>query len=306
MSGVDAVLRRERAVVAGGLAALTVLAWIHIWRGAGMGMSALEMTRLALFPHAPPDPMAGMRSMPGMAMPGAASWTTVAAMWWVMMIAMMTPSAAPLVLLYGRVLRHHGVGEARGALESRGERRSGGARGRSCAGGSGAAGGRPGPAYAPSAVLVLGYLLVWLAFSAIAATLQVVLERTGLVSSSLLSSRSAVLSAGVLLAAGLYQLSPLKHACLKQCRGPVEFLTRHWRPGVGGALAMGARHGAWCVGCGWMLMALLFVGGIMNLVWVALLALLVLVEKVAPRGPAVGRIAGGLLIAWGIATLVVG
>ena len=274
MSSLDAVLRRERAVVLSALAALTALAWLYIVRGAGMGMSGLEMTRLALFPHALPDPAAGMGAMPGMSMPPAATWATVAGMWWVMMIAMMTPSAAPLVLLYARVLRHHGLHGT-------------------------------GSAYAPSAFLVVGYLLVWLAFSAAAATLQVALQRAGLISDMLLSSRSALLSAGVLLAAGVYQLSPLKHACLRHCRGPVEFLTRHWRPGVTGALSTGVRHGAWCLGCCWMLMALLFVGGIMNLVWVAVLALLVLAEKAAPAGPRLGGVVGGVLIAWGIATLVV-
>jgi predicted metal-binding membrane protein len=205
----------------------------------------------------------------------------------------MTPSAAPLVLLYGRVLRHYGLRESG---------RDGGDAPAAAASDDPA---RAQSAYAPSAVLVLGYLAVWLAFSVAAATLQLALQHAGVVSLSLLSSKSAALSAAVLLAAGIYQLSPLKHACLKHCRGPVEFLTRHWRPGIGGALSMGVGHGAWCVGCCWMLMALLFVGGVMNLAWVALLALLVLAEKAAPAGPAIGRIVGAALIAWGLATLVV-
>jgi predicted metal-binding membrane protein len=224
-------------------------------------------------------------------------------MWWVMMIAMMTPSAAPLVLLYGRVLSHHGLRESgRGTAFSVA---SAADATRAPAAATAGLTARGASSYAPSAVLVIGYLLAWLAFSLVAATLQLSLQRAGLVSVSLLSSRSAVLSAAVLLAAGVYQLSPLKHACLRHCRGPVEFLTRHWRPGIRGALSMGARHGAWCVGCCWMLMALLFVGGVMNLAWVALLAVLVLAEKVAPAGPAVGRAVGAVLIVWGIATLVV-
>ena len=107
----------------------------------------------------------------------------------------------------------------------------------------------------------------------------------------------------MLIAAGLYQLSPLKSACLRQCRSPAEFLTRHWRPGVGGAVRLGILHGAYCVGCCWMLMALLFVGGVMNFAWIAALTLIVGIEKLVPRGDLIGRAAGVALIAWGIVTL---
>jgi predicted metal-binding membrane protein len=267
MSVAESLLQRERAVVAVGLCVLLLLAWIHVWRGAGMGMSALDMTVLALFPHMHSEPMAGMVMPP-------VAWATVVAMWWVMMIAMMTPSAAPLVLLYGLVQR----------------RRS-----------------QSGPAavYVSSAFLLLGYLVVWLAFSIVAAGLQYALQRAGLISAMMLWSKSALLSAAVLVGAGAYQLSPLKRACLRHCRGPIEFLTYHWRPGRAGAFSMGLAHGAWCVGCCWMLMALLFVGGVMNLVWIALLAVLVLAEKLAPAGIAVGRGAGVLLIGWGLAALMI-
>ncbi len=265
----ETVLRRERVVVAAGLAVLTLLAWAYLWQGAGMGMSALDMTALTLFPHRAADPMGDM----GMSM--SVTWATVLAMWWVMMIAMMTPSAAPFVLLYGRVLRHA------------------------------SAGGSSSDAYAGSVFLTSGYLAVWLAFSVAAATVEYALQPAGLVSSMMLWSKSAGLSAALLAAAGIYQLSPLKYACLANCRGPVQFLTRHWRKGRLGAFIMGVQHGAWCVGCCWMLMALLFVGGVMNLVWIAMLALLVLVEKLAPAGPAAGRISGLVLLAWAASTLFV-
>ncbi len=121
----------------------------------------------------------------------------------------------------------------------------------------------------------------------------------------MLWSKSAALSAAVLAAAGLYQFSALKQACLAQCRGPVQFLTRHWRDGRAGAFLLGARHGAFCVGCCWLLMALLFVGGIMNLAWIAALSLLVLAEKTAPAGPLIGRLSGFVLLAWAAATLIV-
>ena len=120
-----------------------------------------------------------------------------------------------------------------------------------------------------------------------------------------MGSQSRWLSATILIAAGLYQLSPLKHACLAHCRAPASFLSRHWRPHASGAVRLGAMHGAFCVGCCWMLMALLFVGGVMNLVWIAALAFLVLIEKLLPPGQWIGRVAGAALILWGVATLLV-
>lgn len=267
--GVERVLRHERVVVGTGIVALTALAWFYVLSGAGMGTAARDMTQLTLFPHLAPQPMQDMMMAP---MPIA--WTTAIVMWWVMMIAMMTPSAAPFVLLYGRVLRYHGQATRT-------------------------------PAYASSTWLVAGYLAVWLSFSIIAAALEKLLQPIGLASAATLGSKSAALSASLLAAAGLYQLSPLKSACLRQCRGPVAFLTRYWRPGRLGAFAMGLRHGAWCVGCCWLLMALLFVGGIMNLAWIAALTILVLIEKLAPAGPLAGRISGVVLLAWALATVLV-
>jgi len=260
---VERVLRHERAVVMAGIAAIAVLAWLYIWQGAGMGMSALDMTALSLFPHR----QAGMEGNM------EAGWALVVLMWWVMMIATMTPSAAPLVLLYLRVLR----GQAAPAAD----------------------------VYGPSALLLVGYLAVWLAFSVAAAALQKALEPTGLMSEMMLWSRSAALSATVLAAAGLYQFSGLKHACLAQCRAPARFLTEHWRPGRRGSFMLGVRHGSYCVGCCWLLMALLFVGGIMNLIWIAALMLFILIEKLAPAGPLFGKVSGGLMLVWAVATLFV-
>ncbi len=228
-------------------------------------MSAIDMTTLSLFPHRQADVMGEMDS----------TWPVIVAMWWVMMIAMMTPSAAPLVLLYGLVLR----------------RRRHAAPGQN--------------AYLPSLLLLAGYLVVWLAFAVAAAALQKAVQPAGLLSAMMLSSKSAALSAAVLAAAGLYQLSDFKHTCLAQCRNPVRFLTVHWRPGRFGSFVLGVRHGAYCVGCCWMLMALLFVGGVMNLIWIAMLTLVVLVEKLAPAGATIGKLSGGLLIVWAGATLLV-
>ncbi|QCP53236.1 DUF2182 domain-containing protein [Trinickia violacea] len=263
MSRIDTILGRERVITAFGIVAVVALSWAYLWTGAGIGMSAREMTAVALFPHRLADGGGGMDP----------SLPIVILMWWVMMIAMMTPSAAPLVLLYRRVLRHHEAIEAKSAI--------------------------------PSLFLLGGYLTAWLAFSICAAALQKVLQPTGLISEMMLWSKSAPLSAIVLAAAGVYQFSPLKHACLTQCRSPVNFLTAHWRPGVAGSFLLGMRHGIYCVGCCWLLMALLFVGGIMNLVWIAALSLIVFVEKILPGGERAGRVLGVVLIAWAGVTLVV-
>ena len=263
MTVVEQVLLRERAIVAAGLAALVLLSWSYIWQGAGMGMSALDMTSMSLFPHRQKDMTGEMDT----------TWPVVAAMWWVMMIAMMTPSAAPLVLLYGRVLRHHAAAGANAGV--------------------------------PSLFVAAGYLSVWLVFSAGAASLQEALQDAGSISGMMLWSKSAALSAAVLAAAGAYQFSPLKQACLAQCRSPVQFLTRYWQPGRGGAFLMGVRHGAFCVGCCWLLMALLFVGGVMNLLWIAALTVIVLVEKLFPAGDRAGKVLGFVLLAWAAATLLI-
>jgi predicted metal-binding membrane protein len=200
-------------------------------------------------------------------------WALTVAMWWTMMVAMMAPSAAPTILLYGRVNRHAlAQGQAAGL--------------------------------APTAAFAAGYLLVWLGFSVAAAALQWGLERTAL-ASAMVGSQSRWLSGAVLAAAGLYQLSPLKNVCLSHCRSPAAFLSRHWRPGALGAVRLGALHGAFCVGCCWMLMALLFVGGVMNLAWIAALTLLVVAEKLVPGGRWVARASGLAMFAWGAATVLV-
>jgi predicted metal-binding membrane protein len=278
----ERLLKRDRAITLAGLAVLCALAWLYIVTGAGLGMSAWDMTTLALFPHQQAHDV--MPDMPGMDMGATAAewmawgfgtWALIIAMWWIMMIAMMTPSATPTILLYARVHRH---ALAQGQVQDK---------------------------LAPTGAFAAGYLLVWLGFAAVAATLHWTLERTGLVSAMMMGSQSRLLSGAVLIIAGLYQLSPLKNTCLTHCRTPTSFLSRHWRPHVLGALRLGAMHGAYCVGCCWMLMTLLFVGGVMNLTWIAALAILVLIEKALPPGQWIGRGVGFVLIGWGVATLLV-
>jgi predicted metal-binding membrane protein len=203
----------------------------------------------------------------------APPWTpgyavTIFIMWVVMMAAMMLPSAAPAILLVAALARQ------------RGERH----------------------AIASSWQFAFGYLAIWAAFSLVATGLQFALDRAGLLSETM-ASGSIVLAALLLIAAGVYQWTPWKDACLRQCRSPVEFLTRYWR-GALGPVRAGAWHGAFCLGCCWMLMALLFVGGLMNMFWIAGLALLVLVEKLFPFGRRVSQITGAALIGWGAFVLV--
>lgn len=270
-TALERLLRRDEVPVAFGLALLCVLAWVYVASGAGLGASAWEMTSFVLFPHRHSAQVEA--GMAGMAMPvpgGAGTWLLLSGMWLAMMVAMMAPSATPAMLLYARVHNHEVA-------------RRGGAR-------------------APVGAFALGYFLVWSMFSLLAASAQLALEQRGLVSSMTMGLQSRWPAGLLLMAAGIYQLTPWKNACLAQCRSPVAFLTRYWRPGAGGALRLGLRHGAYCLGCCWLLMALLFVGGVMNLAWIAALGVLVLLEKLSGRGQAVGRFVGALMIAWGIAT----
>jgi predicted metal-binding membrane protein len=260
-TALENLLRRDRVIIIGGLIIISALAWCYVMTGAGTGMNVRAMTRIAISPGAFASDTAMPQQWTG------AYWAIMVAMWWVMMIAMMVPSAAPMILLYARVTRH--------------EQKSG----------------RLAKGVVPTAAFVCGYLIAWLVFSVLASVLQFYLEGASLVHSMLMWSLNSWLSAGLLFAAGLYQITPYKQTCLRHCRSPAHFLSSHWRPGHLGALRMGIEHGAFCVGCCWALMALLFVGGIMNLLWIAGLAVVVLVEKVVPRGAWVARAAGLACIA---------
>lgn len=214
-------------------------------------------------------------AMAKMGMPMGRPWTATDlcytwVMWSVMMIGMMAPSASPVLLLYAGV-------QAR------------------CANG-----GR-------SAVLSfgLGYLFVWAGFSVGATIAQWVLHQATLLSHSLATS-SASVGGAILVGAGLYQMSPLKSQCLSHCQSPLGFLMSRWRDGLRGAFSMGARHGLFCLGCCWALMCVLFAVGVMNLLWVAALALFVLIEKIGPAGVRVARAGGAILIVLGGAMLATG
>ena len=258
----ERIVRRDQMIVALGLAAITALAWLYVLLGAGTGMSTIAMTTWQFPPPAPSMAMSGDWN--------AGYWATMLVMWWVMMIAMMIPSAAPMILLYARVYRH---GQTRGQIQG---------------------------SIVPTAAFALGYLVCWLGFSALATALQFALERLGQLDGMMMWSTNRWLTAGLFIAAGLFQLTPYKSACLEHCRAPASFLSEHWKPGRTGAFRLGLIHGAYCLGCCWALMLLLFAAGIMNLVWIAGLAALVLVEKLAPFGARLGPWIAAALLGAGV------
>lgn len=203
-------------------------------------------------------------------MGGAAAFGLTFAMWAVMMTGMMLPSAAPAILLYAALVRRNA------------ER---------------------GTVLPAMWIFTSGYVAAWAGFGAAAALAQAALEHAMLMTSTM-SLASKGLSAGVLLAAGLYQWLPVKDICLQKCRNPLELFTVRWRPGARGAFRMGLEHGLYCVGCCWMLMLILFAAGVMNLLWVALIAGFVFVEKLLPAARFTTAIAGLVLVGAGAFVLL--
>lgn len=257
---IERLMRHDRAIVLGGVFLIVLASAWYTIAGIGMKMTAAEMTR-----------MAGPIGEP-MLMGGPPVWDLQYAiliflMWWVMMIAMMTPSAAPTVLLYS-------------AIKKVGRERAMAARFSFC--------------------FLAGYLIAWAFFSLVATGLQWGLENVGLSDGPMMTIRSKAFAGCVLIAAGAYQLSDLKTACLKHCQSPARFIADHHRPGAYGAFRTGAHHGLYCLGCCWALMALLFVGGIMNLYWIAGIAVYVALEKLLPGARWLPALTGIVLIAAGL------
>jgi predicted metal-binding membrane protein len=262
-AALDAILRRDRNIMTAALVVMIALAWGYLlWVAADMDMGGMDMSGFRMIP-------AGM----GLMMPATAPWKAIEfafvfVMWAVMMIGMMTPSVAPMILIYARV-------------------------GRQAA--------QQGKPFAASGWFAGGYLLAWSGFALAATFAQWALERAALLT-PMMGNANEIFAGFVLIAAGLYQWTPLKDACLGQCQSPLTFIQRHggFRGDAAGSLALGLRHGAYCVGCCWALMGLLFVVGVMNVLWIATITILVIAEKVIPVGRVVSRIAGAVIIAGGI------
>ena len=241
----EAVLRRDRLLVAASVAGVTALCWAYL------------VTASAEMAEMDAGAMAAARIGPWT----ARNFALVLAMWIGMMIGMMLPTATPMLLLHARVAR-------RAAAD--------------------------GHALPPTGLFALGYATVWSLFSVAATGAQWELGRLALLSCTMVAT-SPALGAALLAGAGLYQLTPWKEACLHHCRDPAHFLARGWRCGRLGAFRMGLAHGAYCLGCCWALMSLLFVGGVMNLLWIGTITLAVLFEKLAPQGVR-GAQRGGIVL----------
>lgn len=252
----ETVLKRDRIIVMAGLAAVTVLAWLYVLQFAA-SMAGMDSNNMEM-------------SMPTTQAWGSGDIFLTFTMWAVMMVAMMAPSATPMVLMFARVKRERHADQT------------------------------PVPA---TIVFLCGYLMVWTLFSAGATLAQWGLHSAALLSPAVISV-TPLIGGVLLILAGVYQFTPLKRACLAQCRTPLGFLMAEWRAGTRGALIMGVHHGIYCLGCCWLLMTLLFVAGVMNLLWVALIAVTVLVEKIAPAGQWVSRTIGLLAVGWGVWLLV--
>jgi predicted metal-binding membrane protein len=199
----------------------------------------------------------------------AAGFGLMVLMWAVMMVAMMAPSAVPMTLVYAAVAR-------KAAREDR--------------------------PVAPTRMFVSGYLAMWGLFAVVATSAQMGLDQLSLLSPAM-ASASPLLGSGLLIGAGVYELTPYKHACLAHCRVPAHFIARHWRGGFTGALRMGVSLGAYCLGCCWILMGLLFVGGVLNLLWIAAIAAFILLEKIVPFGETGGRVVGAVVVLVGLGSL---
>ncbi len=250
---IERILKRDRIAVFIALLIVMLLAWTYTLLGVGMGMNAFEMT-----------------NMPAIVLNDSAAKTInyspwdfryfilMLTMWWLMMIAMMLPSATPIILLAAALNRRSQAANS---------------------------------PYGRTSFFTFGYLIAWLLFSFIAVSCQWLLEYNG-VMTHMMQNSSKALAAGLLIAAGVWQCTPIKQACLRHCRSPVEFLTRHRRPGNTGALVMGLHHGTYCLGCCWFLMGLLFVVCIMDVYWIIGLTLYVIIEKLFARGPLFGQLTG--------------
>lgn len=251
-------LQRDRSIVLIGLGFIILLSWAY------MGYLAWNMANMMDISEAS---MGMEMAMPTFQPWGIVDFLLVFIMWTVMMFAMMTPSAAPMVLMYSKVNQQRQSQQKQVVLGT--------------------------------AIFFLGYLLVWTAFSAAATLAQGVLHAATLLS-PMMETTSPVLGGIILITAGVFQFTPLKYACLSHCRTPLSLLMAEWREGKWGALIMGMRQGVFCVGCCWLIMALLFVSGVMNLIWIAVIAAYVLVEKLLPGGHKISWSIGVMMTGWGI------
>jgi predicted metal-binding membrane protein len=264
---IESVLRRDRLIVSIGLTAISTVAWVYILDLA-LGMSGTATTGV----H-----MSGTNMVMAVAEPNTMSWSLselllTFIMWTVMMVAMMTPSVAPTVLQFSWIYRKRHNQDS---------------------------------LLLATTLFLSGYFLVWTLFSGLATVAQWRLHTAALLSPGM-AVTSRVLGGMLLVMAGVFQWTGLKHRCLRSCRSPIGFFLNEWREGRSGIFAMGIKHGRYCLECCFLLMAILFLAGVMNLLWVATIAALVLIEKLSKAGPAIARVAGAAMLVWGGWMIVTG
>jgi predicted metal-binding membrane protein len=243
------LLRHDRAIVVVGAGVIALIGWGYLFYE-DWAMQHMDLVAMA---------------MPSTGAWGLTDLLVVFAMWAVMMVAMMVPSATPMLLTFTTIAR------------------------------SRRAKGKP---FVALWVFLAGYLVLWTAFSLAATLAQWGLHSLALISPMMVGT-SPVLGSVLLVMAGIYQWTPFKQACLRHCRTPLQFLLTYWQDGAAGAFLIGLRHGAYCLGCCWLLMAVLFAVGVMNLAWIATLSVFVLLEKIIPRGLWVAKLAGLALMGFG-------
>ena len=249
-------LKRDQLFILIGVFALAALSWAYI-----INLSSMSSN--------PANSMIESVAMPQMSQWNIKDAMAAAIMWSVMMLAMMLPSAMPMILVFSAVNRkRHSLGNM----------------------------------FVPVWIFVFGYILVWAGFSLVAALIQFGLRNFALISTEI-RIINPILSGVVLIAAGAYQFTPIKNVCLKNCQSPLGFIMGNWQEGKLGAFVMGLQHGLYCVGCCWILMLLLFVAGVMNLLWISIIAIFIFMEKLAPLSNLLSRIAGALFVAWGLALI---
>ena len=288
-STLEGLLRRDKIVTGVAIAFLVILASLYTAFGVGMKMSAIEMTpgltqskmpmpdfrAKTLTPSQSRTAVPVMGAMKKMIMEPA-SWSMtygvlVFLMWWIMMVAMMLPSASPMILLYTALIR-----------KTHKEKNI----------------------FSEVSFFILGYLLAWFVFSIFATLLQSQLELRGWMSPMMMEATNNNLIAIILISAGVYQLTPLKTACLEKCRQPANFLANYKNTWVSSPFRIGLVHGCYCLGCCWFLMGLLFIGGIMNLYWIVGLIIFVAIEKLHEKGELLGRVLGAGAVISGVVYLV--
>ena len=271
-TAVESFIQRDKVITIIAIAILVGATFTYTVLGVGMNMSAIQMTPgLGQSQMSMPN-MSAMRNMA--ATPAVWSFkysVLMFFMWWTMMIAMMLPSASPMILLYTALIRR--TKKTKSIIRQ-------------------------------VTSFICGYLLAWAAFSLFAAALQSQLELRDWMSPMMMEATNIYLAAGILIAAGVYQITPLKTVCLEKCRQPASFLANYKNTWVNSPLRIGLVHGFYCVGCCWFLMGLLFFGGIMNLYWIVGLIIFVAIEKLHEKGIIFGKILGGGAIVSGIAFLI--